>query len=167
MGKTTFLRKKPMSDIGRVVGTNLIRGGSVVAAASIDGLISPKITNENVKKVIGPAAFLLGMAGEIFIENPLARAVPEGIGAYGALKCAKDFIPDTVKAKIGLAGLGSTTIEVDGTPDWEALARKAELNSSNEGRSLEENYREELPFSENNQRQAVGRTSEQAISDIL
>jgi hypothetical protein len=75
-------------------------------------------------KTHGPILFLLGIAGECFVENPIGRSAAEGITTAGVIKMADEFTPDTIKEKIGMNGLGAATIQ--STPDWAATAEAAE-----------------------------------------
>lgn len=100
-----------------------IRGASAVGANIGSNHLSrlvPKIP----AKAHGPAMFLLGIAGECFIENEMARSAAEGITTAGAIKMAEEWTPDTIKAKIGMSGLGNKV--VDGTPSWQELAEQSE-----------------------------------------
>ena len=121
----SFLKKDPMKTAGKTAAKFAIRGGSAIAAKAGSNLaknIAPKLH--------APAFLLLGLAGEMFIENEYARAAAEGIGTYGAMKATEDFIPETSSLRQHL-GLGSTSsdeeIKIDSTPDWDALAEEIDF----------------------------------------
>lgn len=92
--------KKGLS--GRLAETGLRAGGTLVAVAA-----SKKLENI-APKVHGPALFLLGALADVFVENDQIRALGQGISSAGAIITAKTFIPEDIKATIGLNGLGST-----------------------------------------------------------
>jgi hypothetical protein len=117
----SFLKKDPMKTAGKTAAKFAIRGGSAIAARAGSNLaknIAPKFH--------APALMLIGLAGEVLLENEYARAAAEGIGTYGAMKATEDFIPETSPLRQHL-GLGATDgsneeIEIDSTPNWDALA---------------------------------------------
>lgn len=148
--KKSFLRNKPMEGVGKRVATNLIGSATCVGAACLDGKIKEKVTDpakQKYLKAIGPGLVLLSLASDIFIENEYVTSATRGLGNYGSLKSAKDFIPEETKAKIGLAGLGASegTTVIDGTPDWNKLAAEAEMNGTEAAsRELPADFEDEI-----------------------
>lgn len=115
-----------------------IRGGSAIAAGA-----GSNMARNIMPKVHGPAAMMVGLLGEVFIDNDELRAVTEGIGVWGSIHTAKTFIPETSSMRTTL-GLGSTdgstekTIEIDSTPDWAALAEEVNFEEVYDAPSDEE-----------------------------
>lgn len=107
---------------------NKLMNGAIRGVASVGANIgcnhlaikAPKIP----AKAHGPALFLLGIAGECFIENEMGRSFAEGLTTAGVVKMADEFTPEEIKLKIGMSGLGSTRIK--STPSWLETAEKAQ-----------------------------------------
>lgn len=107
---------------------NKLMNGAIRGAATVGANIGCNHLAARVPKLPakahGPALFLLGIAGECFIENEIGRSFSEGLTTAGVVKMADEFTPETIKEKIGMSGLGSTSIK--STPNWAETARMAE-----------------------------------------
>ena len=131
MAKSRFLKpgKQVKKDIGKNFLNSAVSGGGFLVAKGAGNLIAAKITNPKMATVIGPAKFLLGTILEAFSAQPQMAAFGRGIAVSGMDTSASDFLPDTLKAKVGLSGtgLGASDTAVDGGKgfDWEAAMEKA------------------------------------------
>lgn len=115
--KTTIFRKKPATGAtGRVVAS-VLRGGGAYGANAAMAALEEKVP----KKFSGPACFLVGVAGDYFLDGDSPfLAVTQGIGVSGALGMGEALLPENMKNTFGLSGVGAT--QVDATPDWTELA---------------------------------------------
>ncbi len=122
---------KPMKQVKKdaipVMVNAAISGVSFLGAKAASNKLTPKITNEKMQKVVGPAKIILGMAIEAFVDEPKIAAIGRGIAVSGFDTSAQDFIPAETKTKIGLSGADE---KVDASPDnefdWEAAAHEAD-----------------------------------------
>ena len=134
MAKIKFIKKAPMKNIGSTLIKGGLRYGATVGAAYLDNSIikgKDDTKTATIRKITGPAMLAIGLAGDIFLEEPHALAVAQGIGCYGALSTA-GLIAGTKKAAFGLAGengfsgtenSSSNSIEAEiGELDWSAMA---------------------------------------------
>ena len=118
-----------------VIINSAITGVSFLGAKAATNKLADKIENENLRKIVGPAKVILGMAMEAFIEHPNIAAIGRGVAVSGFDTTANDLLPDSMKEKIGL---GNTVNAIDASPndefDWEAAAQEAEeeMNVSEE-----------------------------------
>ena len=106
-----------------------IRGGAATGAA----YASNKFGDKGIpRKYHGPLLTALGLAGEIFINEPHIKAVAQGIGAYGVMQTTGEFI--TGYKTVGLSGIDE--VNEDGEPigetdfDWKKIADEAERIAS-------------------------------------
>lgn len=114
-----------------VILNSAITGVSYLGAKAATNKLAPKIENEKLRKIVGPAKIIVGMAMEAFIEQPNIAAVGRGIAVSGFDTSANDFIPEEMKEKIGL---GNVDNAIDASPteefDWAAAAREAEMEDN-------------------------------------
>lgn len=109
----------------------VIRSGAAVGAAYLSHtVIGDKIN----KKFHGPGLALIGLAAEMFIEEPTMAAAAQGIATYGALKSAGQF---GLQNQIGIAGVEDTVSGI-GAPafDWKTIADEAERIASKKDRAM-------------------------------
>ncbi|MFA5670488.1 MAG: hypothetical protein WC967_14710 [Balneolaceae bacterium] len=124
--KTAFLKPLTVNSMAKGAGCFAIRGVSAIVANAT----SSKASNI-MPKAHGFVALALGLGADMLIENDYARAPFEGIGTWGAIRVAQDFVPQGSSLRTHL-GLGNTdnqedTTVVDSTPDWDALAREMNI----------------------------------------
>jgi len=126
--KMGLIKKDPMKDAGKVALKFALRGGSAIAAGAASNM-----ANSIIPKFHGPIAMGIGLAAEMFVDNEEIVAVGQGIGAWGSIQTAKEFVPETAKAKLGLGSTSSDeAIEIDSTPDWDALAEEIDFEEVDE-----------------------------------
>jgi len=130
MAKSRFLKpgKQVKKDIGKSFLNSAVSGGGFLGAKILTNKFGPKITNEKMRRVLGPVKYLLGTVGEAFSAQPQMAALCRGIAVSGIDTSADDFIPVDMKSKLALSGVGAATKEVDGGKgfDWDAAMKKAE-----------------------------------------
>ena len=140
-----------------VAVNSAITGVSFLGAKAATNKLTPKITNTIIKKVVGPAKILLGIVMEAFIDEPHIAAIGRGLAVSGFDSSADDFIPDTIKTKIGLSGVGEINANADNAFDWEAAAHEVVNESSVNG--------DENPDDADNS--SVGNTDEDLASKAI
>jgi len=129
-----------------VLVNSSITGVSYLGAKAATNKLAPKITNEKLRKVVGPAKIVLGMVVEAFVDQPNIAAIGRGIAVSGFDTTAEDFIPAETKEKIGLAGVSnSVNANADNQFDWEAAAREAEEEAAANSSANEEKPVEGMP----------------------
>lgn len=123
--RKSFINKNAMKTAGEKAITFGIANGSMIAGLGLNKIIQDKAPEKMAKltKFSGPVLMSLGLAGEIFLSDDMMQAAARGIGSAGALVTAKEFLPDTIKEKAGLMGLGATAPA--STFDWEELATQS------------------------------------------
>lgn len=130
MAKSRFLKpgKQVKKDIGKSFLNSAVSGGGFLGAKILTNKFGPKITNEKMRRVLGPVKYLLGTVGEAFSAQPQMAALCRGIAVSGIDTSADDFIPVDMKSKLALSGIGVAAKEVDGGKgfDWDAAMKKAE-----------------------------------------
>ena len=130
MAKSRFLKpgKQVKKDIGKSFLNSAVSGGGFLGAKILTNKFGPKITNEKMRRVLGPVKYLLGTVGEAFSAQPQMAALCRGIAVSGIDTSADDFIPVNMKSKLALSGIGVAAKEVDGGKgfDWDAAMKKAE-----------------------------------------
>jgi len=129
MKKSRILRnfKEVKKNAVPVLINSSITGVSYLGAKAATNKLAPKITNENLRKVVGPGKIVLGMVIEAFVDEPKIAAIGRGIAVSGFDTTAEDFIPADTKEKIGLAGASNgVNANANNQFDWEAAAREAE-----------------------------------------
>lgn len=120
----------------------VVRGASAVGANVVSNQLGARVPAIPLK-LHGPVLFAAGLAMEAFIENDYASSVGQGFQVAGVQKAANDFVPDVVKDKIGLSGLGE--IAIDSTPEsWEELAELSAAGSEYTDLSVESMQPEEI-----------------------
>lgn len=130
MSKIKFLRKSPMKTAGEKALNVGIQAGATVGTAYVCNL--EKVKESKVSKWIGPIALALHLGAEIFVEQEQTLAAARGIGSYGALATAGEFVIKE-KAKLGLSGVAGCATdkktekgtETVGALNWEELAKEA------------------------------------------
>lgn len=130
-----FIRKPKdaMSDLpGIVTRTGARVGGGLAAKAGSNFLQKqfPKIP----AKLHGPGLLAISILGEAFITEPHVVAAFQGMGVSAGMQTADEFIPEAIKEKAFLNGLGA--VEVDASVDWDALRRVAEDDAPIDTRQL-------------------------------
>jgi len=135
--KMILIRKAPMKTLVPKILNGVLRDGACVGTA----YLSNKVLSGKMEKIKGPAAMLIGLAGDIFIENEHIRAVAQGIGAAGALGTVGVLMP-AKKADFGLAGVEDQENNDPngdengvGDLDWNQLANEAMHEVDNKGTS--------------------------------
>lgn len=121
--KTKLFNPKPMQNIG----SKVLQFGISGAATTGSAYLANKVIGTKINpKVIGPVAMGLGLAAEIFVEEPHLKAVGRGIGNYGFLHTTGNLILPNSKTDFGLAGIGENANPSNKERiDWEALANQA------------------------------------------
>lgn len=134
MAKMKFLKpkKKIIKELPGVVTRSATRGLSFLgtqalssAAANIPGV------DKIPAKAHGPAFYLLGLAIEAVsdedsIVGSAIAGVGQGMNTFGVVKSSSDFLPDTIKSKIGLSGVGAVDTSTPGNPGfWDNLLKQA------------------------------------------
>lgn len=140
----SFLRKKPMSVAGEKFIHSAVRGASVTGTAYVGSKLSTLAMfsgdNEGRRKFIGPAAFLLGLATEVLVEDDYVASAAQGVQAYGALRTTGDLLLPNEKASFGLAGIGENgggKRKAQSTIDWNRLAEETQERTYRNGNAIE------------------------------
>lgn len=116
--KSKFLRAKPGDafmekalDSGSRIGGTL--GGLYLSNTILEKWTKKDATTQEETPVIpkkyrGPALFVLGMAAEIFIEQPQIESMAQGVQIAGAIEMMSEIVLKnaTKNAAYGLAGMG-------------------------------------------------------------
>jgi|GEM_PF-5188985 len=112
---------------GKSILTSAESGVAFVAFKGISNIVAAKITNPNMQKAVGPAVAVAGMAIEAFSDNSHLSAVGRGMTIAGFDRTADTFIPEEVKAKIGLSGVAATKRTVEDRNQYlEEMRRRAD-----------------------------------------
>lgn len=135
MAKSRFLKpvKQVKKEIGKTFLNSAVSGGGFLGAKILTNKFGPKITNEKLRRVLGPAKYLIGTVLEAFSAQPQMAALGRGIAVSGMDTSATDFIPADIQAKLSLNTPAITTdpllgLDVNGGKgfDWEKAAAEAE-----------------------------------------
>lgn len=127
--KAGLIKKDPMKDAPKVALRFAIRGGSAVATGAVSNM-----AKSIIPKYHGPIALGLGLAAEMLIDNEEIVAAAQGVAIWGTIETAKEFVPDSVKEKMGLGSTDndSNLVEIDSTPDWDELAQDLDFDEVEE-----------------------------------
>jgi hypothetical protein len=128
--KSKFIRSlgAVKKDLGQKVILSSIRGGGGIAGAFAMNSI-PATLPEIVTKHKGALAFLIGTAGDVFIEQPHARAAFQGFATAGAMQEAVSFAGGELKTKLSLNGDCSISGLNAKDVDWDKLTQAAEAEA--------------------------------------
>ena len=126
------------------------KGGTTLLMNTLEKKAKDAEKFAKIKKVAGPVQFGLGFAVKLFANDPHVQAVGSGMCMAGVSTMADDFIPDDVKTKIGLSGLGATKV-LDGSfqRDLDAEFQKMADEASAEVEEDLEGYKERAFEKEN------------------
>jgi len=106
------------------IGTKVIGGLETGVGCTGAAYLSNKVIGAKIKeKYHGPLFLVLGLAADIFIEEPHLNNIGKGIAAYGFLRSTGDFILPEQKSDLGLSGIGASPNDVT---DWDKLAKQVE-----------------------------------------
>lgn len=83
---------------------------AIVGVGAVAGTVAVGKLPEKVQKFAGPALIAAGIAAQ-FVDNSYAQDFGVGLIASGALKTVKEYVPDAIKAKLNLEGLGAASDE--------------------------------------------------------
>lgn len=132
MAKKSFIKKNALKNAPDVLMQFGVAQAGTLAGLGANQLVQTKVPK--LAKFSGPILMGLGLAAEIFVDNDLAVAAGRGIGAAGTVVTAQQFLPETVKAKVGLNGLGANEPLAEAEVDWVELARRnAEVQDDDGG----------------------------------
>ena len=114
------------NDAGKTALKFAIIGGSAIAAGA-----GSKAAERLIPEWHGPIAMVIGLAGDLFIENENIRAATEGIGVWGTIQTGKEFIPaGGLKDTLGLGAVDNLPkrqkeIAVDSSVNWDNFINEA------------------------------------------
>lgn len=136
-----LINKNGMKNFGKVLVPAVLRGAAAVGTSYAATTL---IKEEKLKmKIKGPAAFVLGILGEAYLNDDNARAIAQGVGTAGMLHTAGAMFPES-KPKFGLGGvdgIGDVPLVAWGEPSsapvsgfgaassWEAAAAQLQAMS--------------------------------------
>ncbi|MBU0489175.1 MAG: hypothetical protein KKD31_14610 [Bacteroidetes bacterium] len=129
--KTSFLRKKPMQGAGGRALQFGLEAGATVGAAYASNSLLPDVA----PKAHGPVLVALGLAAELFVEEPNVRAIGRGLGCYGALATtAKTLLPASA-ASFGLSGVEANDGSRGASDQdfWDKLAKQVQSEETDPG----------------------------------
>ena len=121
----TPMAKLTGSEVAVRIARPPLRAGAEIGLGVLTN--TAKISAWKYRWIIGPAAALLGIAGEVFIDDGqmgrLIKAPFEGMSSWGIKDGLASALPD-LKAKMGLAGLGAArATETNGEEnEWSRIA---------------------------------------------
>lgn len=110
-----LINSKWRKDAGSTAGNALARvAGSGIAAVILEKLTSADFTNKSdVNKTIGnlagPVVSLLGIAGDLFLAEPMLKAACQGMYAMAVPKSIAVIAP-SIGSYMGLTGLDETAM---------------------------------------------------------
>lgn len=127
MAKNNFIKpwSKAKKDLGKTAVEAVVRGVGGVASAYAMNKFMAKLP-DTVKKHKGALMFVLGTAGEVFIEQPHLKAGMQGIATAGLMQETIELVGDKVKPDISLQGIDAPAND---SVDWDALRKKAEQDA--------------------------------------
>lgn len=147
-GNSKFLRKKPGDVVMEKVLDAASRASGALGGMYVSNTLLDKWTKKDAagaevpvipKQYRGPALFVIGMAAEIFVEQPQIESLAQGIQVAGALEMMGEMVlktPDK-KAAYGLSGVGNNNNSIDvnredsTSIDYDALYSRAFEESAN------------------------------------
>lgn len=105
--------------------------GAGVAAFALTKLTAKADTNANttIKNISGPAAVVVGVMGDLMLEDDKLRSVCQGIYTYGALKSISVIAP-SIGEPLGLNGLAGNGISGTGPVILNAVEPTTEQTTS-------------------------------------
>ena len=145
--KSKFFKKDALKTAAPTVGRSVVRVGGGIAGHTVTNRLTANVP-QIPQRAAGAVPFLLGIAGEIFIEDLNIRAFAEGMTVQGGIQLAADNAPQKVASMVGLSGVreggmgGLPTYHnysrpqlsgLGATGDVDALIRELEEEASREG----------------------------------
>lgn len=123
-------------------------GGNLIISA-LEKKAKDPVKFAKTKKILGPIQFGLGFAVKLFGNEQHVQAVGSGMCMAGVSQMADDFIPDDVKTKMGLTGLGaSKTIDAsfnrDLDAEFEQMAQQAAAEMEQQMNGVKDPENEDL-----------------------
>jgi len=115
-----FIKKNWQKDASQT----LINAGARVVGGIAGGFICSKLGSgsgngaKTLNNIEGPIITVVGVLGDMMVEQPQVKAMCQGMAVYGAMHSIATIAPDTIGAKIGVngfAGLGDAEAEEDAT----------------------------------------------------
>ncbi len=125
--RKSFLKpvKQVKKDAGQTLVNSIVRDGAGVGYAVAEKKLITKLPLK-LQKIAPIAVYATSKLGEVFIEQPQAKAVFEGLG----VSAAKGLVSSLDKTnKLGLQGIGETE-ETDtqvNSVDWAQMADEADM----------------------------------------
>lgn len=113
---TSFIKKNWQKDASQT----LLNAGARIVGGMAGGFICSKIGSgtgngsKTLNNIEGPILTVLGVLGDMMVEQPQVKALCQGMTVYGAMHSVATIAPDTIGAKIGVngfAGFGDTEAE--------------------------------------------------------
>ena len=111
----TFINPKWRKAAGSTAGNALARvAGSGIAAVILEKLTSADFTgksdvNKTIGNLAGPVVSLLGIAGDLFLAEPMLKAACQGMYAMAVPKSIAVIAP-SIGSYMGLTGLDETAM---------------------------------------------------------
>lgn len=127
------INKKP--DFVGVATHAGVRAGSMIGLDIISGKVRKMITDKakdpaktgKILKMVGPVKVIAGIAMEAMMKKPILQDIGVGMYMSGTREGIGDLLPDTLKSKLGLSGLGQEEEENEGVGvDWDAIINESE-----------------------------------------
>lgn len=130
MKKGSFFRKKPMDTAGMILLNGTIRGVGVVSAAYGVNYVAPLILKRMPRHFLGLGCWLIGMAGEVFVQQEQVNAWAQGLSSYGFYHFVTSTVLKDKAADFGLTlnGLGkpdASDNEEKSTAEMDEVYRKS------------------------------------------
>jgi hypothetical protein len=110
-----LINSKWRKDAGSTAGNALARvAGSGIAAVILEKLTSADFTgksdvNKTIGNLAGPVVSLLGIAGDLFLAEPMLKAACQGMYAMAVPKSVAVIAP-SIGSYMGLTGLDETAM---------------------------------------------------------
>ena len=102
--RSKFFKKNALKNAGPSLGRSVVRVGGGIAGHTVTNRLTANIS-QIPQRAAGAVPFLLGVAGELFIEEPNIRAFAEGMTVQGGIQLAADNAPQKVASMVGLSGV--------------------------------------------------------------
>ena len=137
-GPSFMVQKFDATDMGVKAGRAVLRGGTFIGLSAVANMDS--IKTKKIRKHMGWMAMVLGLAGEMVIDDRnnagrVTSGVAQGLTTWGMIDTTATLLGEANRAKLGLAGLGAPGRRDSDSPsndngiDWFALAREADEES--------------------------------------
>ena len=103
-----FIKKNWQKDASQT----LLNAGARITGGMLGGFVLTKLGSgtgngsQTLKNIGGPAATILGVLGDMMIDQPQVRAMCQGLYTYAAMHSVAVIAPDSIGPKIGVNGLG-------------------------------------------------------------